>query len=40
MISSVVWNLGGRADTNATSNIFYINERGTSVNGSNAKIWT
>ena len=40
MISSIIWNLGGRADTNATSNTFYIAERGTSVYGSNPKTWT
>ena len=40
MISSIIWNLGGRADTNATSNTFYIAERGTLVYSGRPTTWT
>ena len=40
MISSIIWNLGGRADIKAPASTFYTSERGTSVYGSNPKTWT
>ena len=40
MISNVVWKLGARENQNASANIFYNAERGTSVYGSNPTTWT
>ena len=39
MIESVVWNLGGRADEDATADSFYTAERGTTVYGGTPTTW-
>ena len=40
MIESVVWNLGGRADGDATADTFYTAERGTTVYSGRPTTWT
>ena len=40
MIESVVWNLGGRADNDATSDSFYTAESGTTVYSGRPTEWT